>query len=640
MGVSSYWYQTPNSWNIESKISKNVGQHYMKVGAEYRRENVNAARPSLASFAFNPAVTANTYNSPNTNLSGNGWATFLLGALDSGSTASTIPIQMPRNNFYGLFFQDDFHVSRRVTVNIGLRYEFFGALTDPTHRLSTYLDLTNPIPQLSGANTPVLPALAQALSTTTPTYNGAWNFTSASHPNAWNPPKLLFEPRVGLAWKLNDKTALRAGWARFIVPATLTDSLNILGSVPYPGYAATSTVVGPLQGIPQATLSNPFPGGVVQPTGNSLGRYTALGDTQTFFDQNFNPGVNDRMNISIQRQLPGQMLLDTTFFANISHDLPYSQDINLADPRIAFAVGNEVNTSVPNPFYNLLPSTQMPGQLRTQANVAVSQLLRPYPQYSDIWEGLIGGRGDHYESMQISLRRPFTNGVNLSVGYNYNHEVDQEYYDATAEYLHQFSWTPTQTPHQRLTIASVYELPFGKNRKFMSNANRLLDSAFGGWALSGIYTYNSGLPLRIGSTSTTGTSQSSYTTTSLTGAPIANGTGALMTADPALSNPTMAMWFNTSVIKPLPAFTQAINPVQFPNWTGPRFVDVDLALAKQFRITERLHMELRIDAFNVPNTLTPANPITSPTNTNFGKSIDEAAGTYGRQIQFSGKFIF
>jgi hypothetical protein len=400
-------------------------------------------------------------------------------------------------------------------------------------------------------------------------------------------------------------------------------------------------VIAPLQGIPQATLSNPFPGGVVPPTDNSLGRYTALGDTATFFDQNFNPGVNDRINVSIQRQLPAQLLLDATFFTNLSHNLPYSQNINLADPRIAFAVGNQVNTSVANPFYNLLPASQMPGQLRTQSSVAVSQLLRPYPQYSDIWEALIGGRGDRYKSLQISVRRPFANGLNLSVGYNYNRETDQEYYDATAEYLHQFTWTPTQTPRQRLTVASVYELPFGKGRKFLGGANRLVDSALGGWALSGIYTYNSGLPLRIGSTSSTGTSQSSYiASSSLSSAPIANGTGALVSGNPAISNPTMGMWFNTSLIKQLPAFTEATNAVQYGGWTGPRFVNVDLALAKQFPIRERLHLELRIDCFNVPNTLTPANPITSPTSTNFGRSIDAAAGTYGRQIQYSGKFIF
>ncbi len=643
LGVATFWYQTPNAWNLESKISKNIGRHYMKVGAEYRRENVNAARPALANFTFNGALTANTYNSPNTALSGNGWATFMLGALDSSTTATEIPIQRPRNDFAGIFFQDDFKINSRLTVNLGLRYEYFTALKDPEYRLSRSLDLTNPIPELSGSNTPVLPDAATALRTGAPIYNGAWSFTNSSNPNNWNPPKALFEPRAGLAWKLNDKTAVRAGWARFIIPATLTDGLNILGSVPYPGFAATSTVIAPLQGVPQATLANPFPGGVVPPTGNSLGRYTELGDTSggaVFFDQNFKPGVNDRMNVSVQRQMPLQLLLDATFFMNIGRNMPYAQNLNLADPRTTFQSGNAVNASVSNPFYNLLPANLMPGQLRTQQNVAVSQLLRPYPQYGDIWEALIGGRGDHYKSLQISVRRPFTNGVNVILAYNYNRETDQEYYDTTAEYLHQFTWIPAQTPHQRLTAASVYELPFGKGRRYMSSVNRALDGALGGWVLSGLFQYNSGLPLRIGSTSTTGTSQSNYVGASLNSAPIANGTGAIVTGNPAISNPTMSRWFDTSTIQILPPFTRATNPVQFDGWTGPRFVNIDLALAKQFLVTEKWRFELRMDAFNLQNSLTPANPVTAPTNANFGKSIDAAAGTYGRQIQFSGKIIF
>jgi hypothetical protein len=643
LGVSSYWYQTPDSWNLESKLSKNIGRHYMKFGGEYRRENVNAARPSLASFSFSGALTANTYNAPNTALNGNGWATFALGALDNLSTAQEIPIQRPRNDFIGAFIQDDFHVNSRLTLNIGLRYEFFTAIRDPTHRLSTNLDLTNPIPELSGSNAPVMPAIVQQLETAAPIYNGAWNFTSASNPDAWNPPKLLLEPRVGVAFRINDKTAIRAGWARFIVPATLTDGLNILGSVPYPGYSASSAVIAPLQGVPQATLSNPFPQGVVPPTGNSLGRYTELGDTSggaIFFDPNFSPGVNDRINISLQRQLPAQLLLDATFFTNLSHSLPYSQNVNLADPRIAFQNGNVTNQTVANPFYNLLSPSQMPGQLRTQQNISVSQLLRPYPQYGDIWESLIGGRGDHYKSLQISVRRPFAHGLNLTFGYNYNREVDQEYYDSLAEYLHKFTWVPTQTPRHRLTAASVYNLPFGRERQYLANANRLVDGLIGGWVLSGFFTYNSGAPLRIGSTSSTGTSQSAYVAGSLNAAPIANGTGGLVAGDPAISNPTMNRWFNTSLIQQLPAFTEATNPTQFDDWLGPRFMDIDLALAKQFAITEKIHFELRVDAFNLPNALTPANPITSPTNTNFGKSIDAAAGTYGRQIQYSGKFIF
>ncbi|HZT33367.1 MAG TPA: TonB-dependent receptor [Bryobacteraceae bacterium] len=614
LGTNTYWYQTPNSYNLESKIAKNIGRHYIKVGGEYRRDNTTAARPQFMNFIFNPSTTANTFNSPNTALNGDGWATFLLGALDSTSTVATIPLQMPRNNFIGAFVQDDFKLTSRLTLNLGLRYEYYSPMKDPTHRLSRYLDLTAPIPEFSGSNAPVLPPAAQALRTSAPSYNGSWIFTDSAHPGSWDSPKLLLEPRLGMAWRLNDQTALRAGWARYIIPATLTDGLNILGSVPYPGFDATSTAVGLLQGVPQETLSNPFPGGLVLPVGKSNGAYTNLGNNATWFAQDFRPGVNDRINVSLQRQLPARILADVTFFTNLSRNLPYTQNLNLMDPRIAYQNGNAVNQSVPNPFYNLLPANQMPGQLRTQKNVSVSQLLTPYPQYGALNEALIGGRGDHYRSLQISVRRPFTNGFNLMLGYNYNHEEDQEYYDNLAQFLHQFTWVPTQTAHQRLVGAAVYELPFGKGRRFMSSVNPWIDGVLGGWSLSGLFTYNSGIPLRLGP--------------------------ALVSGDPAISNPTRNRWFDTSKVQVLPPFTESVNPVQYSDLVGPRFVNLDMTLAKEFAIKERLKFELRFEGYNVLNAFTDATPILTITSPNFGKVIDEAPGTYGRQIQFSGRFIF
>jgi hypothetical protein len=614
LGRATYWYQTPNSFNLESKISKSLNKHYLKVGGEYRRDNTTAARPAFMNFVFNPANTANTFNSPNTAVSGDAWATFLLGALDSSSTVSTIPLQKPRNNFFSGFVQDDYKINPRLTLNLGLRYEYFSPMKDPDHRLSRLLDLTNPIPELSGSNAPQLPAAAAALRTSAPTYNGAWIFTDANNPGSWNPPKLLFMPRIGMAFKVNDKTAIRAGWARYIIPATLTDGLNILGSVPYPGYDATSTAVAPLQGVPQETLTNPFPGGLVPPTGKAYGRYTNLGGAATWFDQNFTPGVNDRINISVQRELPAHMLADVTFFTNLSRNLPNTQNLNLVDPRIGFQVGNAVNQSVPNPFYNLLPANLMPGQLRTQANVAVSQLLAPYPQYTTLNDSLIGSRNDHYKSLQIAVRRPFANGFNLTVGYNYNRESGQEYYNDVATYLRKFSWQPAQTAYHRLTGAAIYELPFGKGRKYMGNANRFVDYALGGWSTSALYTYNSGTPIRLGS--------------------------AVVSGDPALSNPTSGQWFDTTKIKILPAFTERVNPVQYDDLLGPRFVNIDMTLSKRFSITERLKFELRVEGYNVVNSFTGATPSVDPTSPNFGRIISEAAGIYGRQIQYTGRFIF
>ncbi|MGH9663942.1 MAG: TonB-dependent receptor domain-containing protein, partial [Bryobacteraceae bacterium] len=488
LGVKSYWYQTPNSFNLESTLSKNIGRHYLKTGAQYRRDNTTAARPAFMNLDFRPDDTANTFNSPNTALSGDAWASFLLGVMDSSSTVSTIPLQEPRNNYIGAFIQDDFKVNSRLTLNLGLRYEYYSPMKDPTHRLSRYLDLTAPIPELQGSNAPQLPAQATALRTASPIYNGAWIFTDSDHPGSWDSPKLLFMPRLGLAYKVNNKTALRAGWARYIIPATLTDGLNILGSVPYPGYDATSTAVAPLQGVPQETLANPFPGGLVPVAGKAFGAYTNLGGNATWFDQNFTPGVNDRINVSLQRQLPGQILADVTFFTNIGHNLPYTHNLNMVDPRISYAVGNAVNQSVANPFYNLLPANQMPGQLRTQKNVSVNQLLTPYPQYGGtLSEALIGGAGDHYKSLQISVRRPVANGFNLMVGYNYNRDVDQEFYDDVGSYLQELMWMPTQNPRQRLTGAAIYQIPVGKGHRYLNGSNRIVDGILGGWSVSGLF---------------------------------------------------------------------------------------------------------------------------------------------------------
>ncbi|MGH9675061.1 MAG: TonB-dependent receptor domain-containing protein, partial [Bryobacteraceae bacterium] len=234
IGKSGYWYQEPDSWNIESKMSKNLGRHYIKVGGDYRKEKVNAARPRPMVFDFQPALTSNTYNAPDVALSGDAWASMLLGVIDNTSNISSIPIQRPRVDYFSLFFQDDFKITSRLTLNLGLRYEYFTGMRDPELRLSRYLDLNSGIPEFSGANGPALPANVTALRNSGPIYNGEWLFTGSDHPNSWDAPKTLFMPRIGLAWRVDNNTALRIGYARFIIPSTLTDGLDILGSVYYP----------------------------------------------------------------------------------------------------------------------------------------------------------------------------------------------------------------------------------------------------------------------------------------------------------------------------------------------------------------------------------------------------------------------
>ncbi|MDE3168165.1 MAG: carboxypeptidase regulatory-like domain-containing protein [Acidobacteriota bacterium] len=612
--VGNYWYQTPETYTIASRLSKTIGNHYLKFGGEFRREIVDAARPAFSQFYFPAGLTANTYLSPNTALSGNGWATFLLGAMDNSSTAQTIPIQHPRISYSAFFVQDDFKINSRLTVNMGLRAEHNGPMVDTSYRLTQQLDLTAPIPELSGANAPQMPSAVTALRTAAPIYNGAWQFTDSSHPGVLNTPTVLWEPRIGVALRIDDKTAFRAGYARYVTPTSLTDTLNILGSVYYDGFSASTSAFAPLQGVPQETLSNPFPSGLVQPIGKGYGTYTNLGNSANWYNPNFQPETNDRINFSLQRQLPGAVLADVTYFMNYGRNLPYTYNLNMADPNIAYTAKNATTAKVSNPFYNLLPANQMPGTLRSQSQVSVSSLLSPYPQYGALNELMQSGAGDHYRALQVSLRRPYSNGLTVMMGFNYNSEQDQGFYDDIATYARTLTWIPAQTSRFRMTGATVYELPVGKGRHFLSHMNPVLDGFIGGWVVSSLFTYNTGVPIRLG--------------------------GALVNGDPALSNPTRGQWFNTSAISLLPPFTPRTNPIQYSDMVGPHMVNLDSTLGKQFAITERIRFELRFEVYNTLNNMAQADPITSITSANFGRIIDERTGFYGRQIQFSGHLTF
>ncbi len=615
LGKTGYWFQEPDSYNVQAKMSKSQGRHYWKVGGEFRKERVNAARPRPMSFAFNPQLTSNTYIAPDVRVSGDGWASFLLGALDGGSTISSIPIQKPRVDYLGFFIHDDFKITQRLTLNLGLRYEFFTPMRDPTDRLSRYLDLNAPISEFQGANAPRLPAQALALRPGgAPVYNGAWIFTDSSNRGSWNAPKHLFLPRAGLAWRIDDKTALRMGFARYIVPSTLSDGLGILGSVPYPGFDATSTTIGPLLGVPQQRLSDPFPGGLVPVTGKSFGAYTNLGGNPTWYEQNIRQTVNDRINFSLQRQLPLRFLADITYFLNFGRNAPYGYDINTVDPRIGFSIQNAVNQTVPNPFFNVLPANKFPGQLRTQANVPLSQLLKKYPQYQSTVETLRGALSNRYQAFQLQVQRPFVNGFNIVMGYNYNRERNEEFFDNVDAYLINPTFQPATNARHRLTGASIYELPFGKGRKYMSGANRLVDGVLGGWSVSGLVTFNTGTFLRFGTWAVAG--------------------------DPTISGPTQQRWFDTSKFAVQPAFTRRTNPLQYPGLVGPRFINLDTTLAKTFPIMERLKFELRMEAYNLVNRFPAANPVLDRNSATFGSITSQIAGQFGRQLQFSGRFLW
>ena len=255
---------------------------------------------------FNSALTANSSDTPDVVNSGNQWATFMLGALDNQTSARLVPLQNPDLRGYAAYFQDDFHVNNGLTINarpaLGVR-----AGTDRSRQSSLAATRSHPADSRdaddaagdAGAGAPADGAKGYSY-----IYNGAWIFTSASSPHAWHSTPWNFLPRFGVNQKLGDNSVLRFAYARYLMPTsnvrdTLGDFVN-----QYAGFAQTTNTLGLANGVPRQTLADPFPSSVnpvIEPYGQSYGRYTNLGSAVSLDQYELRPQMNDRFNLSYQK---------------------------------------------------------------------------------------------------------------------------------------------------------------------------------------------------------------------------------------------------------------------------------------------------------------------------------------------------
>jgi len=615
-GKSNWFLENPTNYFLSGKISRQAGKHFLKSGGEWRflRPVGGAARSSL--FSFGKSLTANSPNGPNTRAFGDGYATMLLGAIGDDSNAQVTPTTRPNVHYWGFFVQDDFKITSRLTLNVGLRYEYEIAPYDRggEYRLSRPFDRTDPIPEMR-ATPPVIPQAATALMNQPYQFNGAWRFTDADNRGMWNPKAFNLLPRAGFAFRVNDRTAIRAGYARYLTPASI--QVAIIGELPYPGFSGRTNAAPVIEGKPQAYWSDPYPASnpLIPVLGKALGRYTNLGGAVSTDVEQFRPNVNERFNVTLQREVARKIVVDMTYFANIGYDLPYTRQFNLMDPQLSYTHKTLLNQRVNNPFFNYLTPEKFPGQLRNQAQVALSELLKPFPQYSSISQNNTPGIRERYQSFQLKVQRPFDNGFNFLLAYNYNRERQEEFFNDVEEFANVFRFEPAQRPGHRVAVASVYEFPFGKSRRYLSNVPKLVDHLVGGWTASGIYSYNSGTLLRFGALDVIG--------------------------DPQIDNPSKwGAMFNANAFRVQPAFTVRTNPKTIPGIIGPGFKNLDLTLGKFFTLTERFRLELKMEAYNVSNTFNAADPSTAISNANFGRVSQQAPAYYGREFQYNLKLHF
>jgi hypothetical protein len=465
-------------------------------------------------------------------------------------------------------------------------------------------------------------------------YNGAWNFTSSGHPGMWNAQKLALAPRFGVAYRLNDKTALRFGYARYVQPIELNfshaplpgfEDINIL-EPPFYGESGVQSTLPLQNGVPQQTFSNPFPAGLnplIPIQGTSGGAATGRGSTSglLWYPENSRQPYNDRLNLTLQHEFPGQVVVSATIFSNFGNQ-QYNKELNAVNPLIGQQYGTAFLTqSVSNPFYHFQNNPSLlPGNLYNTPTVQLSQLLVPYPQYGPLFEIGVLGASERYNSQEIKVQKRFSQGYNFVVSYVHIREEQQNFANSLAEYNNQLSWQDSDQPRNHFNIAGTYELPLGKGKTYFANTNRVVDSLIGGWQITGLSTFFTGDYPRFNNTQ--------------------NGAGPIyspvtINGNPCNSNPTPQSWFNTSMV-PLAANSSAIVPfnVQFSCLVGPSFWDVDASLLKSINITERVHAQLKVSAYNVFNRLNRGDPNLNPSDPNYGTNLYQGApgGTYGAQI--------
>jgi hypothetical protein len=605
----------PNIVHMRSK-------HTIKAGLDFRVSRYTQVRPGAGggTFGFDRAFTRADYLVQDA-VSGVGMASFLLGLPASGSI-NNIAEPFWQWVYYAPWIQDDFKVTRRLTVNLGFRWDINLPATERYNQINRgfFADQVNPISNSIDRN--AFPGF---------TVKGGIGFAGINgQPRSpvntdWN----NLQPRVGAAYQLNDKTVLRGGWGLFYLNPVIPGNLN--------GFSQSTPYVSSLDAgrTPASSLSNPFPSGIQRPPGSSRGLATFLGQGPTFTNpESVTPYVH-QFSFGIQRQLPLNTLLDIAYVGSRSkaqttvrgfNELPV-EILNQGNPALG---GNPafLNQSVPNPFANLIPGTGLNG-----ATVPRQQLLRPFPQFTSFNVEALNTGTIWYNSLQLTATKRYSNGLFFTTTYTLSKNIEAIDYLNAQDALPGRTLTDWDRTH-RWVIAPSYELPFGKGRKWLANSGGLVTRLTGGWQIVVSTVLQSGDPMSVPG-------------------------NVYLLRDPRIANPTWDRLFNTGVIdvngtvrnvaageEPAfavrPPFSLRTTPIRYGNLRNQWGNTIDTSLIKNTRIREGWNLQFRLDAFNALNTAVfSSDPNLDPTSPNFGKIFrDNGQSNFPRNVQLGVRFVF
>jgi hypothetical protein len=647
-----------NTYSLQSSLTKTWGAHNLKAGVDVRLQQVAfdvSGKPLRYDFGRN--WTRAGWNDATTeSFSGDGFATFLLGYPSSGSSENLV------RPFYSAWYsapyiQDDWKVSRRLTLNLGLRYDVFTGPKERFNRLITGFDRTTPSPlvnQISADNLARYPQLR----------NLTGGLVYATQPGAPSRPVKTdwnnLQPRVGAAFKITEKLVARGGFGTYYIPFYNEDFYRNLG------FSSVTGLLTSLDGGQRPRtdlLTNPYPDGLVPPTGDSRGLLTAVGQDPGYFNQDMKMPFVHHFSFGFQYQLARQTVVDLSYVGsrtrgvqtNLSRNLPSAEFVAPCNPLLGGVPSRCTAPTGPNPWRGI-EAFRGTGFFNA-ATLNAFDLNKPLPHFTGYMREF--GRNDGkvwYDSMQLTVTERLTGGLTFLASYVFSKQIEQWGWMDEYRRIPQKSVYLADRPHQ-FKVVATYDLPFGRGRQFINDGPRWLNEVVGGWQVAPVFNMYSGEPADLPANAimnrNTAVKEIDWSRQQVRGwdggcvsRQDANGNYSIVRGTAAACGADLSKW-DWVMFDNLFGTIRAL-PFRGDFVRGQTFFRLDASASKSVALTEKLRIQLRAEVINVTNSFrVPSNAAvgwdTNPASNNFGTifpSFAQPTWALPRTIQLGAKVMW
>jgi len=639
-----------NDYALTGSITKIWKGHTFHAGVDLRQYNYLIQNDSSNSSGTDGVLNLNADSGftqhywNNNDTSGSSMASFLLG-YPTGSVQIR-PFPWMKQWYAAAYVQDDWKVTPRLTLNLGLRWDGNMPVTEKYNRLNVGFDSTTASPLASQVNQSLFPFGNGNL-------KGGMMFAgvNGSPTGSYNADFANFAPRFGAAYRLNNKLVLRGGYGMYYF------NFNVFQYRNFNGYSQGTSLVTsndggktPISLLAGGYLANPFPNGYTSPTGNSLGLNTFVGQGFNLPQRNISTPRTDQISFGLQYSVSNASVLELTYGGSRGHNLAMTSYFNLPslDLRkqcdyLSGGLPSFCDAQIANPFQGLQPFQASGSSWYTATTLSRWQMMRPFPQFSgdqNKYNDTIGRTW--YNSAQLNYRYRTRAGLTLITAYTFSKWMERLAYDDNITSKLQTRLSGNDQKHVFKVVAN-YELPFGKGKKFLSGSSGILNHVLGGWEANTTLQSQSGAPVNLPTTSiplkntwaksVDWTQQTVRLWDACTIQVNANGTQTLLRTNVCGTDPSTYSWLR------LPSYAVNMSSPSTTVFRMPRQTSMDASLNKSFHIKERLRAQLRFEGFNVLNHATFAgnmNTNSADTNGNFG-TWSPASNVQGfpRQIQLA-----